>query len=385
MNSLDQFATSKLDVLTSQALRRALETSVPAPGQIVERHGKRLVSFCSNDYLGLSHDRRVLDAAAEALTRYGAGAGASRLVTGNHPELMELEREIASWKEAEAALVFGSGYLANVGAIPVLAEHGDVILIDELAHACQIAGARLSKARVVVFRHNDVAHLEELLAQHRPAARHCLIVSEGLFSMDGDLAPLPDIARVARRYDAWTYIDDAHALGVIGEGHGSSRHWGVKPDVQMGTLSKAAGSYGGYIAANRAVVDLLVSRASSFIFATGLPPASAAAARAALGVMRAEPALCSKPLRFARTFAVSADLPEPHSCIVPVIFGSAEAALAASAALARQGFLATAIRPPTVPEGASRVRFTFCADHQEADVLRLADAVRSLRASSLAA
>lgn len=385
MPSLDDIAQDRLTALEAKALRRRLSTTELGPGQIAMRDGRRLVSFSSNDYLGLSHAAPVIEAAATAARTRGAGAGASRLVTGNHPELAALERDLAAWKGTEAALVFGSGYLANVGAIPVLAEQGDLILIDELAHACQIAGARLSKAQTAVFRHNDMAHLESLLAERRSSARHCLIVSEGVFSMDGDLAPLPDLVRLARRHDAWTYLDDAHALGVIGDGRGSARHWGVAPDVQMGTLSKAAGSYGGYIAASQSVVDLLISRASSLIFATGLPPASAAAARAALSLMAADADLCARPHRNARKFTRLAGLPEPSSCIVPVVFGSVQAALDASARLEQDGFLATAIRPPTVPDGTSRIRFTFCADHAKADIVRLAETVRRLRPAGIAA
>lgn len=385
MSSLEDMARERLGVLRARALDRSLVETTLGPGQIAHRRSQRMVSFCSNDYLGLSHDPRVIAAARRALARDGAGAGASRLVTGNHSAFQALERALAAWKNTEAALVFGSGYLANIGAIPVLAEQGDLILIDALAHACQIAGARLSKARVEIFRHNDMAHLAALLAQHRASARHCVIVTEGVFSMDGDLAPLRDIVALARGHDAWSFVDDAHAFGVIGGGRGSAHHWGVKPDVQMGTLSKAAGSYGGYVAASRPVIDLLISRASSFVFATGLPPASAAAAHAALDIMREDSALSARPLRHAQLFAARTGLPEPQSCIVPVIFGTAEAALAASAALMQHGFLATAIRPPTVPDGTSRVRFTFCADHAENDIVRLADIVRSLRLPDVAA
>jgi 8-amino-7-oxononanoate synthase len=385
MPSIRDTASQRLDALTAQSLRRVLSPSQSGPGQQISTHGAQLVSFCSNDYLGLSKDPRVIAAASAALAEHGAGAGASRLVTGNHPVFEALERELAAWKDCEAALIFGSGYLANTGAIPVLAEAGDLILIDALAHACQIAGARLSKARTIIFRHNDMANLSELLNQHRPAARHCLIVTEGVFSMDGDLAPLPEVMQLAGAFDAWTYVDDAHALGILGGGRGSAAHWGVKPDVQMGTLSKAAGSYGGYIAASRPVIDLLISRASSFIFATGLPPASAAAARAALGIMRDNTDLCSAPLRKAQGFARAAGLPPPQSCIVPLMLGAPEAALEASEALRHAGFLVTAIRPPTVPEGTSRLRFTFCADHREDDIARLAEAVRGLRRTGLAA
>jgi 8-amino-7-oxononanoate synthase len=385
MSSLDDMAHDRLQALRAQSLTREVVETALAPGQRAHRQGRDYVSFSSNDYLGLAHDRRVVAAAAAALAQHGAGAGASRLVTGNHPEFAALERDIAAWKGTEAALVFGSGYLANVGAIPVLADQGDLILIDELAHACQIAGTRLSKARTVIYRHNDMSHLTELLRSQRSGARHCLIVTEGVFSMDGDLAPLPEIMQLSHQYGAWSLVDDAHALGVIGAGRGSAHHWGALPDVQMGTLSKAAGSYGGYIAASRPVVDLLTSRCASFIFATGLPPASAAAARAALQIMANEPDLCQRPVRLAQIFAARALLPEPSSCIVPVVFGAADAALSASAQLESEGFLAAAIRPPTVPEGTSRIRFTFCADHAEDDVLRLASLVRASRTTGKAA
>jgi 8-amino-7-oxononanoate synthase len=385
MVSIDDMSRIRLQALRAQSLDRAVSETALGAGQTATRDGRRTVSFSSNDYLGLSHDPRVTAAATDALRRFGAGAGASRLVTGNHPAFAPLERAIAAWKGTAAALVFGSGYLANVGAIPVLAEQGDLILIDELAHACQISGARLSKARTVIFRHNDTQHLAELLATQRSQARHCLVVTEGVFSMDGDLAPLPEIVRLARAFDAWTFVDDAHALGVIGMGRGSAAHWDVSPDIQMGTLSKAAGSYGGYIAASQPVVDLLVSRCSSFIFATGLPPANAAAATAALEIMASDPLLCARPLHMARTFASAAGLADPQSCIVPVLFGAADLALAASASLAREGFLATAIRPPTVPDGTSRIRFTFCADHADSDVRRLGALVRDLRPAGMAA
>jgi 8-amino-7-oxononanoate synthase len=371
-------ALRRLNDLSARGLDRRLRPAATSAGQCVTREGGALISFCSNDYLGLAHDPRVIRASVAAVETYGAGAGASRLVTGDHPLLGQLEARIAAWKGCEAALVFGSGYLANVGTIPVLAEDGDLILIDHLAHACQIAGARLSKARVLQFRHNDIGHLSSLLVEERSKARHCLIVSEGVFSMDGDLVPLPEIAALAGAHGAWTMIDDAHALGVLGGGRGSAHHFGVAPDVQMGTLSKALGSYGGYIAGSRAFIDLVASRAPSFIFATGLPPASAAAALEALRVLEAEPHLTARPLEKARLFCMAAGLPSSASQIVPLILGTAARAMAASEALERDGFLVTAIRPPTVPDGASRLRFTFAADHQDADILRLAQAVRGL-------
>lgn len=366
MTSLDKFAQGKLQALDLDSLRRVLRDGVPSP-----------INFCSNDYLGLSQDSRLKAAAVAAVERFGAGAGASRLVTGNHPLYAELERKIAALKGCEAALVFGSGYLANLGAIPALVGVGDLIVADELSHACMVSGARLSGARVEMFRHNDIEHLGEVLRAARGTARHCLVLTEGVFSMDGDLAPLPDIVAAACDHDAWTMTDDAHGLGVVGEGCGSAAHWGVAPDIQMGTLSKSAGSYGGYVAASRAVVDLLVNRARTLIYATALPPAVVGAAMAGIDIIAGDKELCARPLAHARAFAAAAGLGAPQSAIVPVVLGASSVALEASAMLERKGLLVTAIRPPTVPDGTARLRITFCANHARDDVMRLADAVRS--------
>ncbi|MCE9521652.1 MAG: 8-amino-7-oxononanoate synthase [Alphaproteobacteria bacterium] len=376
MTSLDDFARRKLVALESESLRRSLHESVSVSGQRLERSGSGFVNFCSNDYLGLAQDPRLKAAAVAAVERYGAGGGASRLVTGNHPLYGELEHKIAALKGTEAALVFGSGYLANLGAIPALAGEGDFILADELSHACMISGARLSGALVETFRHNDAEHLRTLLLRHRGGARNCLILTEGVFSMDGDVSPLPDIVALGRDFDAWVMTDDAHGLGVIGEGRGSATHWGVSPDIQMGTLSKAVGCYGGYIAASRSVVDLLVNRARSLIYATALPPAVVGAAIAGIDIIAHDKALCAKPVANARAFAAALNLAQPQSSIVPLILGGAAAALAASNLLAEKGLMVSAIRPPTVPDGTARLRITFAADHSSNDVMRLADAVR---------
>lgn len=366
MTSLDDFAQAKLAALRAGALLRHLPEA-----------NRTALNFCSNDYLGLAHDPRLKAAAAAAL-EHGAGAGASRLVTGNYALYAELETKVASLKGEDAALVFGSGYLANLGTIPALAGAGDLILADELSHACMMSGAKLSGAVVHTYRHNDVEHLRRLLEAHRSAAANCLVLTEGVFSMDGDLAPLPDVIAAARDHGAWVMTDDAHGLGVVGQGRGSAAHWNVRPDVQMGTFSKAVGSYGGYVAASRPVIELLVNRARSVIYATGLPPAVVAASIAGLDIIGSDPALCARPLARARAFTARANLPAAQSAIVPVVLGSPEAALEASATLERQGFLVTAIRPPTVPANTARLRVTFSAAHREEDVLRLADAVRPL-------
>ena len=381
MRSLDEFAGEKLDALERTKLRRSPAVTARA-GIWAERDGRRLLSFSCNDYLNLSQHPDVIAAAIEAAARYGVGAGASRLVTGNHPLYAELEGRLARLKGTAGACVFGSGYLANTGIIPALAGSDDLILIDELSHACIHAGAKLSGAAVHRYRHADVDHAAALLAAHRGGKKRALIATDGVFSMDGDLAPLAALSRLAQRFDVWLLADDAHGLGVVGGGRGSSFANGAaeKPidvPLQMGTLSKAVGAYGGYLCASRAVIDLMQTRARTFIYSTGLPPPVVAAAIAALDVIERDPAYVALPLRKAKEFARALNLPEAQSAIVPVIVGEADAALAASDLLRDEGFLVVAIRPPTVPAGTARLRFAFTAQHPDAEIARLADVVRS--------
>jgi 8-amino-7-oxononanoate synthase len=336
------------------------------------RNGRRLISFSCNDYLGLAQHPRVKAAAIDAVERYGAGAGASRLVTGDHPLLRALEERLARHKGKAAALVFGSGYLANVGLPGAIAGKNDLILIDEFAHASMQSGARLSQARIVTFRHNDIAHLAHLLKLERAAARHALILTERVFSMDGDQAPIQEINHLAAHADAWLLADDAHGFGIA-EPEGDVA-------LDLGTLSKALGSYGGYICASAPVVAWLQGRSRSFVYSTGLPPASAGAALAALDIIENEPARCHRPRFLARRFAQALGLATPASAIVPLIVGDARAALVLAAGLERAGYLAVAIRPPTVPEGTARLRFTFSAAHTESEVDALIDALTAIRA-----
>ncbi|WP_395696768.1 8-amino-7-oxononanoate synthase [Methylocella sp.] len=378
MDSLDRFAAQKLEELEAAHLRRRLVPTAREDGVHVLREGRRLISFACNDYLGLSHHPKVKAAAVRAIERYGTGAGASRLVTGDCPLLEELEERLARFKGSEAAIVFGSGYLANAGIVPTLAGEGDLILIDELAHACLFAGAQLSPARTLRFRHNDVAHAAELLEAHRGGARRALMLTDGVFSMDGDLAPLAGLAALCAAHDAWLMSDDAHGLGVLAQGRGSAALAGCAPPLQMGTLSKAGGGYGGYLAASHPVVELLRARARTFVYSTGLPPANAAAALAALEIIESEPELTARPLARAHDFCEALGLPAPHSPIVPLVLGAPQAALDASARLKEAGFLVVAIRPPTVPEGTARLRFAFSALHGEDDVARLARAVAEI-------
>jgi len=380
MQSLEAFATARLADLERRAIRRRLVESPRTDAIHITRGGRDLISFCCNDYLNLSHHPRVIAASIEATRAHGVGAGASRLVTGNHPLFAGLEARLARLKGTEDCVVFGSGYLANIGIIPTLAGHGDLLLIDELAHACIWAGGQLSAATMHRFRHNDVGHLAELLATHRATHGRALILTDGVFSMDGDLAPLGEIASLAEAHDAWLMSDDAHGVGVLADGRGSSHLPGAgRVPLQMGTLSKAIGGYGGYLCASHAVVEVMRTRARSFVYSTGLPPGVVAAASAALDIIATDPVLCARPVKLAQLFTQLCELPVAASPIVPLILGASEAALAASADLAEAGYLVAAIRPPTVPAGTARLRFTFTAGHSEAQVHALAEAVRGLR------
>lgn len=379
-SSLDRFAAGKLADREKHGLRRQMTVTGRRAEARAVRDGTEMVSFCCNDYLGLSQHPKIIAAAGEALVHYGAGAGASRLVTGNHPLYTELENKLARLKQTEAACVFGSGYLANLGIPPALMGPDDLILADELVHASMHAGMGASSARALFFAHNDVDDCRAKLKAHRSSHGHCLIMTEGVFSMDGDQAPLAALCDLADRHDAWLMTDDAHGLGVLGEGRGSAAEAGVagRVPLQMGTLSKAVGAYGGFLCASEPVIQLMVNRARSLIYETGLPPAMVAASIAALDLIETDETLVGLPLRRARRFTSSLGLAEAESAIVPLIVGPPDKAMAASQALAARGFLVTAIRPPTVPEGTSRLRFTFSAAHTDDDVDRLVGTVREI-------
>src|SRR5262249_6285189 len=263
----------KLETLKRRHLHRALTDTVREDGIWVERGGRQLLSFSCNDYLNLTQHPAIKQAAIAAIEEHGAGSGASRLVTGNHPLYARLEARLAEFKRTEAACVFGSGYLANTGIIPALIGSDGLVLLDEFSHACIYAGAQLSRGKVKTFRHNDVGHARGLLAEHRSQHDRALIVTDGVFSMDGDIAPLDDLLALAEQYDAWLMSDDAHGIGVVGGGRGSSfsENSHVAVPLQMGTLSKAIGSYGGYLCASASVVELMRNRARTLIYSTGLP------------------------------------------------------------------------------------------------------------------
>jgi 8-amino-7-oxononanoate synthase len=347
--------------------------------------GRTLVNFSSNDYLGLAADPRLARAAARAARRYGCGAGASPLVSGHLPPLRALERDLARWEGAEAALVFSSGFAANLAVVGSLGQ-GAVVFSDERNHASLIDGCRLSRAAVRVYRHGDANHLHDLLRREGGGARR-LIVTDSVFSMDGDLAPLPDLADLAERYDCLLVIDEAHATGVLGErGRGVSELLappaGFDPRrlVKVGTLSKALGGQGGFVCGPRLLVDWLVNHARPYVFSTALAPPAAAAARRAVALVAEEPQRRHHLRQLAdllreRLRATGRPAGGSRCPIVPVLVGDAAAAVALSARLQERGLLVPAIRPPSVAPGTARLRISLTAGHTEEDVNRLAEAL----------
>lgn len=357
-------------------LRRTLRHRASAAGPYVDG----LVNLSSNDYLGLAGDRRVIEAAQAAAGAWGAGSGASRLVTGGTVLHRELERAIARWKRAEDAVVFSSGYLANVGTIPALVGRGDAVFSDALNHASIIDGCRLSRAQVRVYPHRDIAALDQLLGT--TDARRRLIVTDGIFSMDGDAADVPALRTLAEAHGAMLMVDDAHGCGVLGpDGRGTAAAQGCagRVHVQLGTLSKAFGAAGGYVAGAADLCDWLRNQARGFVFDTALPPPAAGAAVRAREIATAEPWRRARALQLAQRLAAGLGVEEPAACIVPLVIGAPEATLRASAALAEAGLLAVAIRPPTVPPGTARLRFTASAAHSEADIDRAVQQVLDSR------
>ena len=374
-NAADDPFVSALDDLEHRHLRRSLRVVETACDATVSIDGRRVILMASNNYLGLATHPKVKRAALDAIERFGAGAGASRLISGTQGPHVELERELSRFKNCEAALCFGSGYLANLGLIAALAKPGDLILADRLCHASLIDGCRLSGAALRVFRHNDVAQVARLLARNG-TRRRVLVVTEGIFSMDGDAAPLGDLAKVTQAHGARLLVDDAHGAGVMGgEGRGTVEMMGLDPGslIQMGTLSKALGASGAYVVGSGPLIDYLINTARSFIYSTALPPAMAAAAQAALRVVQAEPERRARLWTNRRYLydglkAAGFRMTESVSPILPVLVGDPETAVAAGRRLLDQGVFAPAIRPPTIPQGTSRIRLTVTAEHRTADL-----------------
>lgn len=378
MTHLDTTLSTKLTDIADRALTRRLWPTEAFEYGRVARDGKVLVNFSGNDYLGLSRHPLVRQAAADAALHWGAGSGGSRLVTGSYPLLHDAEHKLAAFKGKEAALLFGSGYLANTGVIPALATQGDLILMDELAHASMHAGCRISHATTMLFRHNDVDDLARLLTTQRGSYRNTLVLTEGVFSMDGDRAPVKDMLALANAHDAWLMVDDAHGLGVVEEGRGAGYWNGEKLDVpiMMGTLSKALGSYGGVVAGSRTLIDFLINRARGLIYTTSPSAPSIAAAMKALEIINDTPFLADGLMNKTKLFTDALGLAAPQSAIVPIMIGAPEQAVEAQTLLEQDGFLVGAMRPPTVPKGTSRLRITLNALIADEDIVNLANTIK---------
>ncbi|MBT2572364.1 8-amino-7-oxononanoate synthase [Bacillus sp. ISL-51] len=369
--NFDSWLSRRLDMTKEAGLYRTLRTREPVL--------RSQMIWASNDYLGLANDERLISSAKTALDQFGAGSSGSRLTTGNTVWHEKLERKIADFKQTEAALLFSSGYLANIGVLSTLPEKGDVILSDQFNHASLIDGCRLSKADTIVYRHIDMGDLKEKLAAVQDYERR-FIVTDGVFSMDGTIAPLDRIISLAKRYEAFVIVDDAHATGVLGEhGRGTSEYFGVCPDVVIGTLSKAVGTEGGFAAGSKVLIDFLLNHARTFIFQTAVPPAACAAAYTAFHIIEGlqdTRRLLQSSVKMMNTrlkdmgFTVKGgDTP-----IIPVIIGDAQEAVLFAKSLEEKGIYAPAIRPPTVPEGESRIRLTVTADRSVRDIDELSEA-----------
>jgi 8-amino-7-oxononanoate synthase len=388
---MSQSIDEQLEQLRLRSLFRRLRRMDSAQAPVMECKGQRVVNFSSNDYLGLANDPILRNAAKRAIDAFGVGSGASRLICGTIGPHFDLENRLASFKRSEAALTFSSGYAAAVGTLGALLGRDDIVIIDKLAHASLIDGARLSGATVRVFPHNHVGKLESHLQwaeREYPEAR-VLVVTESVFSMDGDRAPLRDIVEIKKRYGAMLLLDEAHAVGVLGKngrGLADAEKLTDDIDIQMGTLSKALGVSGGYICGSRKLIDLLINRARSFIYSTAPPPALAATAIEALDFLESPAGesrrqnLWLNIIQFAGALPVELRPPgkEPISAIIPVIVGETERAVAAARRLYERGFLVPAIRYPTVPRGTARLRVTISAAHEPGQIAALGEAFHEL-------
>jgi 8-amino-7-oxononanoate synthase len=388
MNNRYAWMEQELSSLAEQSLERSLataETSAADGGKWIERSGRRLLNLSSNNYLGLAGDPRIAEAACRAAERWGAGATASRLVVGNHALYGELEERLANWKQRDAALVFANGYMANMGTIAALVGRGDAVFSDRLNHASIVDGILLSRAEHYRYRHNDVEHLEYLLKKHDDHRRK-LIVTDTVFSMDGDFAPLARLVELRDRYGALLMVDEAHAGGVRGKrGEGLCHEQGLhqQVDVIMGTFSKSFGTYGAYVCADRTLIRYLVNRARSLIYTTGLPPMVIASVLQALPIVQEEEwrrerlkrhsVLLRSRLR-ELGFAVEAG----DSPIIPLFIGDNQTALRFSQMLEERGIAAVAIRPPTVPVGTARIRFSLMATHTKEELEWVVEQVKEI-------
>lgn len=369
--------------LRKRKLLRKLSCITSSCGSKISINGQTFINYSSNDYLNLSDHPDIIKAAVLALNKYGFGSGSSRLLSGTSSLHKKLEERIAGFKKTQAALIFNTGYAANTGIIPVIAGTDAVIFSDELNHASIVDGTRLSKADVKIYRHRDVGHLEALL---KKSGKRRVVITDTVFSMDGDIAPLTDLVMLCDKYDALLMIDDAHATGVIGKtGRGGLEHFGLTSDniIQMGTLSKAAGCFGAFAAGKRKLIDLLINRSRSFIYSTSIPPSVAAAGIKAIDIIETRSVKLRKKLWIARERlhdglkGLGYDTLCSETPIIPVLAGNARDALRLGRRLYNNRIFAPAIRPPTVPEGKCRIRFSVTTGHAPADIDRVLEVLHN--------
>lgn len=368
-----EFFKEQLDSKVKNHNLRTLKEYCPIDAVRVKRDDKEYLMMASNNYLGLTFDSRVIEGAVKGAQQYGTGSGGSRLVSGTFPLFTELENALAKFKNTEKALVFNTGYMANVGTISAIADKNTIIFSDALNHASIIDGCRLSRGTVKAYSHCDVDELKYLLKQVNRNTRK-LIVTDGVFSMDGDIAPLDTLYKLSRDYNALLMVDDAHATGTIGNGHGTAAYFNLEKeiDIQLGTLSKSLGSVGGYVAANSTIIDYLVNMSRSFIFSTALSPADIGAALAALHILETDASVLGRlqeNVNYMADKLISMGIDATNETpIFPILIGSNEDTLAVSDYLYESGIIGTAIRPPTVPIGESRIRLTVTAAHNKEQI-----------------
>ena len=371
----------QLEAKEKEQNKRSIKVYEPIDAVRVKRNNREFIMMASNNYLGLTHDLRVQQAAKYAVEQYGTGSGGARLTSGTFPLFNELELGIADFKHTEQALVFNTGYMANVGTITALMNKNSVIISDELNHASIIDGCRLSGAHIERYKHKDVEHAEYILKNYKSAYK--MIITDGVFSMDGDIAPLDKLYELGKEYNALLMVDDAHSTGVLGNGRGTAHHFGLTDvDVQLGTLSKALGSVGGYVAGHKELIEYLVNYSRSFIFSTALSPADIGAALEALTIVKNEPLVVEQlnentayMANKLQSMGIECDDETP---IFPIIVGDNERALSLAYELELRGIIITAIRPPTVPVGESRLRMTVTAAHSQEQLDYVANTLRDL-------
>ena len=380
-DNLNKYLT-EIEFLHQQQLYRKPITYIPISATKVLKDNEEFLMMASNNYLGLTHHPQVKKAAIKAIEKYGTGSGGSRLISGSHILFAKLEQALAEFKSTETALVFNTGYMANVGTISALTNNNDYIISDELNHASIIDGCRLSKAKTLIYRHKNMADLENIL-KNLPYSHTKLIVTDSVFSMDGDIAPLEELAYLADKYNALLMVDDAHATGILGNGYGSAEHFQLhgKIDIQLGTLSKALASVGGFVAGKKILTDYLVNKARSFIFSTALTPADIAAAKEALHLISADNSYVKKlwqnTLYMKQQLAKYRIETDSVTPIIPIIVHENDTALSAAQNLYEQGIIISAIRPPTVAPNESRLRLTVTAAHTVNDLDFAAKQIKS--------